>query len=176
MGSANSEKFFELVKWFNGFGAQLDAVYTKISKAIEKDYGYKEKRRYCNYLQNIPWITQIFYLGMTKPDETSVAIISVLDRDKFTNQTYKPVLSLIVARIDGYGGFFDESLWSMFAEDNASVRRVDENLIAGEIEDTERRFCALQFDMEVFNKKNIGETIKSLVMPEVRKLFLYKMK
>jgi len=176
MGSVNSEKFFELVKWFNGFGAQLDAVYTKISKAIEKDYGYKEKRRYCNYLQNIPWITQIFYLGMTKSDETSVAIISVFDRDKLTNQTYRPVLSLIIARIDGYGGFFDEGLWSMFDEENASVRRVDENLITGEIEDTERRFCAVQFDMEIFNKKNIGETMKSTVMPEVRGLFSYKMK
>jgi len=174
MSSANSEKFFEFVKWFNDFGFQLDAVYTKISKAIEKEYGYKEIRRYCNYTQIRPWITQIFYLGMTKSDNTSVAIISVFDKDKFINQAYKPILSVIIARIDGDAGYFGDDLWTMFAEENSSIRKVDENLIAGEIENMEKEFYAVQIDMEVFNKKNITEVMKSQVMPQVRKLFAYK--
>lgn len=71
-------------------------------------------------------------------------------------------------------GYFGDDLWTMFAEENSSIRKVDENLIAGEIENMEKEFYAVQIDMEVFNKKNITEVMKSQVMPQVRKLFAYK--
>ncbi len=172
MEKINSERFFELVKWFNNFATQLYSLFTKISQAFNKELKFNEKKRYANFSTIMPWIGEIFHMGFTNNNKYSLDVMFILNNDKLSNKAYSQIPSIIIAKIEGGKGFFSDSYWDLFSEDNLTIEKNKENFVAGKIKkmDIEVSFSGFQVDLELFNTKSVDNVIRKEILPRVKKL------
>ena len=105
MSASNPEQLFELVKWFNEFSDQVSTLYTKLSHVLKKELKFKEARRYAQYFAALPWISDIFHMGLVREgDGYSLDVMLVFKRDQFTHRVYRKVPSLVIARVENGNG------------------------------------------------------------------------
>jgi hypothetical protein len=172
MDMSNSERFFELVKWFNNFSTQLSILYNKISEAFSSAFKLKETKRYVNFSSNMPLIPDIFHMGFIRKQGFSIDVMTVFNKDNLSNDAFEKTASIIIARIEGGNGYFDESMWNIFSEDNLTLKRTKEGFIKGKIKAKggDMEFIAFQVDLEFFNNKNAEEIIRKEISPKINKL------
>ena len=171
MNLSNGERFFDLVRWFNEFSDQLYSLFTKISNVFLKKLNFKAVKRYAPASLLRPWISNICHMGFVINSDYSLNLMMVLEKSKLTHKAYKQIPSLIIAYIEDSKGFFHDSYWELFSEENETIEISDE-IITGKIgkEGKEQEFKAFQLDLELFNAKKAEEVINKEIMPIVKKI------
>jgi hypothetical protein len=173
MEDTNAKRFFELVRWFNDFSNQIYHLYTKMSILFCKSFKLKEKRRYANFSSVVPYISQIFHMGLASEVGYSIDVMFILDADKITSKQYEPIPSITITKIEGGDGiFYWDSYWEIFSDSNESIEKSNEGYIRGKfkLKDKVVSFSAVQIDLEKFNNKNIDDVLLKEILPMVEVL------
>jgi len=173
MATINAEKFFELVSWFNNFSEQINQLYNKMSGVFWKELKLKETTRYANFSPKKPYISDILYMGFLSGEGHSIDVMFLLNKEGITNVNYEVIPSIIIAKIEGGTGYFDNNAyWKLFSDENSSIRRMEDGRIIGKIalKGKDCNFSAIQIDLEAFNNRNIDEILGKEILPKVKEL------
>lgn len=167
-----SDKLFDLVDWFNDFSDQLSSLFTRTSSILKKELKFSEVKRYAQYFAVLPWISDIFHMGLTRNTQYSIDIMVIFRREKFTHPAYRHVPSIIVAKIDKGKGNFINGYWALFDESNTTIKKNKDGIISGSFKkgDEKREFKAFQVDLEKFNTTKADEVIYSEILPQIKKI------
>ena len=172
MADTKSDKLFELVDWFNDFSDQLYSLFTRIGNILKKELKFNEVRRYSQYFAVMPWISDIFHMGLIRNTQYSVDVMVIFRREKFTRSAYRHVPSIIVAKINKGKGMFSNGYWALFDDKNTTIKKNKEGIISGSIKkgDEKREFKAFQVGLEKFNTTKADEVIHKEILPKLKKI------
>ena len=172
MPDTNSERFFELVAWFNNFSNQLYTLYTKISTRFTKELNLKEIKRYANSSLVVPYIADVFHMGFKGKEKFSVHVMTILNKDKLTHTTYDHIPSIFLVKLDGGNGYFSNELWPLFSEENSTLEKDSEGFVKGSIKvgGEDWKSIAFQVNIELFNSESADSVISKEILPKMSKM------